>query len=233
MDESWPIHTVVFDVDDTLYPERNYVLSGFTAVDTRLSATMQIEGFGDRAKRLFKTGRRGKIFDEALLELGIKPQPALIAALVNAYRKHVPVLSLAEDALAVLPWLASHFNLAALTDGDAAVQRSKIAALGLSRTIKFCVVTDEIGREFWKPHSAGFERIMNRFGGVPSGFVYVADNPRKDFIAPKRLGWRTIRVTRHGGEHASYVATPEEEAEITIEDLRKLQRILVPLKDHL
>lgn len=32
-------------------------------------------------------------------------------------------------------------------------------------------------------------------------FVYVADNPGKDFIAPKELGWGAIRVRRPGGLH--------------------------------
>ena len=33
--------------------------------------------------------------------------------------------------------------------------------------------------------------------------AYLGDNPRKDFTAPRRLGWRTARVRRAEGEHAS------------------------------
>jgi len=220
------IHTVVLDVDDTLYPEHDYVLSGFAAVDAWLRAECGVRGFGDVARAKFDQGVRGKIFDEALKELGVPADGDLISRLVGVYRDHTPVLRLAEDAEEVLPWLATRFKLAALTDGYAAVQRKKLAALGLSRWIEFFVVTDELGREFWKPHPAGFERIMDHFGGVAAGFVYVADNPRKDFIAPRKLGWRTVRIRRAGGEHAAYEATAVESAEREISDLRKLMTLL-------
>ena len=39
--------------------------------------------------------------------------------------------------------------------------------------------------------------------------VYVADDPLKDFAAPRQLGWLTIRVRRPGGLHYA-----EENSEI-------------------
>jgi putative hydrolase of the HAD superfamily len=232
MIESWPIHTVVLDLDDTLYPEREYVLSGFEAVDRWICATKRIQGFGARARHLFESGRRGKIFDEVLLEFGIEPHPDVIAEVVSVYREHVPALSLSSDAAEILPWLASNFNLALLTDGYAEVQRAKIASLRLSRWIECIVVTDEIGRDFWKPSHVGFERIMGRYGGTPSGFVYVGDNPKKDFIAPKHLQWQTVRITRSEGEYAASVSASRDEADVVIDDLMKLKHILIPWTIH-
>lgn len=226
MIDGWKIHTVVLDLDDTLYPERDYVLSGFAAVDRWLHEVQGVHGFGECATQLFEAGRRGTIFDQALACLGCTATPELIGALVKIYRAHTPVLRLSTDAEEILPWLAERFQLAALTDGYAGVQRRKFTALGLSRWIHYCVVTDEIGREFWKPHPAGFERIMTHFSGAASGFVYVADNPRKDFLAPKQLGWRTVRMKRKCGEHAGYPASHEEEAEVSLSDLRDLRALL-------
>ena len=63
---------------------------------------------------------------------------------------------------------------------------------------------------------------METFAGRPDGFVYVADNPRKDFIAPRALGWRTVRIRRRGGEHVAYGAAAAEAAEREVELLTEL-----------
>ena len=43
--------------------------------------------------------------------------------------------------------------------------------------------------------------------------AYLGDNPRKDFTAPRRLGWRTARVRRAEGEHASVAGSGGAEVE--------------------
>ena len=55
---------VVFDLDDTLYLERDYVRSGFRAVDAWL-ASRGILGFFGEAWANFENGLRGKAFDRA------------------------------------------------------------------------------------------------------------------------------------------------------------------------
>jgi putative hydrolase of the HAD superfamily len=57
---------LVFDLDDTLYPERDFVLSGFQAVSGWLRLQGGVEGFYDRALATFERGVRGRIFDEVL-----------------------------------------------------------------------------------------------------------------------------------------------------------------------
>jgi putative hydrolase of the HAD superfamily len=69
---------------------------------------------------------------------------------------------------------------------------------------------------------------MQHFPGPAAGYVYVADNPRKDFLAPRALGWRSARVRRPGGEHASYTAAPGEAAEREIISLLELESLLAP-----
>src|SRR4030095_8041426 len=89
---------VVFDLDDTLFPEWQYVLSGFRAVDVWLKEAHDLIGFYDRANALFNAGARGNIFDLALSTLGCSGDKALIRTLVKIYREHSPILSLYEDA---------------------------------------------------------------------------------------------------------------------------------------
>ena len=54
--------------------------------------------------------------------------------------------------------------------------------------------------------------------------VYVADNPTKDFAAPRALGWHTVRIRRPGGLHAGLAHSPHEvDHEITsLTELRHL-----------
>ena len=42
---------------------------------------------------------------------------------------------------------------------------------------------------------------MEYFHDVSDRFIYIGDNPAKDFISPKQLGWSTARVLRPGSEH--------------------------------
>ena len=77
---------VVFDLDDTLFPERQYVLSGFRAVDAWLREAKGLDGFYDRATALLDAGSRGNIFDFALATLGCRGAKALTDTLVKIYR---------------------------------------------------------------------------------------------------------------------------------------------------
>jgi len=227
MSNLWNIHTVVFDLDDTLYAERDYVLSGFAAVDEWLRSEQKLTGFLQLSHQRFKQGHRGRIFDEVLLELrGENPTQDLVKDLIAVYRQHRPTLELFPDAEEVLEWSGNLFNLGLITDGYREVQENKIAALALGNRIPFRVVTDSLGREFWKPHQEPYRRVMQHFGGDASGFVYIGDNPRKDFIGARQLGWRTIRIRRDLGEHQDFEPTVTQQADRDIIDLNELKGML-------
>ena len=55
------MHAVVFELDDTLYPERQFVLSGFRAVDDWLKAKYRVPGFFAGAEKLFCGWSAGEI----------------------------------------------------------------------------------------------------------------------------------------------------------------------------
>ncbi len=226
MTEPWSIHTLVFDLDDTLYPERAFVYSGFAAVDAWIRRELKVEGFREVAEELFAAGHRGQIFDEALPRLNLAPSMELITQLVGVYREHEPKLELFPDAAEVLAWAEPQCRIAVLTDGFAGVQRRKLAALALEPRCAISVVTDELGRQFWKPHLRGFQTIASVLKGPAEGFVYIGDNAQKDFIAPKKLGWRTIRILREGAEHVDYLARPIERADIDVRSLLELKNLV-------
>src|SRR3546814_4684724 len=98
-----------------------------------------------------------------------------------------------------------------LTDCELCCQQAKIAALGLNRSdIMPIICTGQWGRSYWKPHRRGFEDIQSHYRLPPSAFVYIADNPVKDFIAPRALGWRTVQTIRPGGIHSAYNPDPAD-----------------------
>ncbi|MFN3147736.1 MAG: HAD family hydrolase [Paracoccaceae bacterium] len=192
--------TLVLDLDDTLFAERDFVRSGFEAVG-RMMEGQGAAGFGAICWRLFETGVRGDIFDRALAEIGGNATPDTIAALVACYRGHTPRIALAEDAARLLDRLdAAGQRFAVVTDGPLQMQRAKLAALGLDRRAAAAICTDRWGRDGWKPNERGFRAAAETLGQGP--FVYVGDNPVKDFIAPRRMGWLAVRLRRAGGEHA-------------------------------
>ena len=213
---------MVFDLDDTLYLERDYVRSGFTAAG-RWAERHGIAGLGAAAWAAFENGHRGDIFDRALAGLGIAADATLIAGLVRAYRRHRPDIMLAPDAAAWLAAVRPDTALALITDGPAASQSSKVAALGLAaRGFAPIVLTARLGRRYGKPHPRAFELIQRAYGLAADRFTYVADNPAKDFLAPGRLGWRTVQVARPERLHRGEAPSPGYRAGSVIETLGAL-----------
>lgn len=193
---------VVFDLDDTLYLERDYVRSGFDAVGEWVEQRFGRAGFAGTAWSLFEAGRRGRIFDEALALLGVEPDEVTVAKLVHVYRHHEPRITLADDAQRWLDPRANQGWRGLITDGPIASQTRKAQALALSRLgFSTCVFTDEWGIDYRKPHARAYQHIASLTGLPPEAHVYVADNALKDFVTPRRLGWRTVQLQRAGGLH--------------------------------
>lgn len=208
------VKVVVFDLDDTLYLERDYVRSGFRAVSRYLTSTFGTSNFDKTAWDYFLAGRRGNIFDLALAEAFGHPDPQLVASCVQIYRQHRPNISLLADAISFIDQLIGRVELGLITDGPRLSQRAKVDALGLEPLLEHIVVTDERGKDWSKPSTKAFTHIEQVCHHTGESCVYIADNPRKDFAAPHARGWKTIRVRRGPGLYASYPSTEDVDVEI-------------------
>lgn len=217
---------LVFDLDDTLFPERDYALSGFQAVSNFLRDRHALTGFDDVARELFLAGDRGTIFDAALARLGFAHDAALIATLVAVYREHEPRIRLYGDAA----WALRHFGergaIGLLTDGYLAVQQRKVRALGIAAAFDAIVYSDAYGREHWKPSAVPYRTMMELTGFAGHDCVYVGDNPHKDFVSANALGWTTVRIRRDGGEHRDAIAPAGHAPRHEIASLRDLGPLL-------
>ena len=209
------VDAIVLDIDDTLYLERDYVRSGFDVVGTWIQAELGIAEFGTLAWAAFEAGSRGRIFDEVLTSCGSFHDEAIITELVARYRDHLPDIAMATDARSALERWYGTLAMATITDGPLPSQQAKATALQLDQWIPLVIFTAALGNGKGKPDPAAFELVQETLAVEGERCAYVADNPSKDFVAPKQLGWRTVRIRRTLGLHADVENGPDVDYEIT------------------
>lgn len=218
------IRLIVFDLDDTLYPERAFVMSGFEAVGQWLRSRIPCPADpAARMRALFEAGVRGRIFDRLLEEWGVDRAASLVPEMVACYRRHAPAIRLFDDAVEALDRWSGRFRLALITDGPADAQRNKVAALGLQARLDPCVYTGDWGTAFWKPHPRAFEAVEGLCGVSGQQCLYIGDNPSKDFVAPRGRGWQSVLVRRPGAIHGDLPSPPGGEPDHQVGSLRPLE----------
>lgn len=223
---------VVFDLDDTLYPERDYVSSGFWAVAVWAEKHLRIpagQGYAE-LMNLFESGVRGDTFDRWLAVHQLV-QDSLVPRFVQVYREHRPVLTPFPAVKPMLTTLRQRCRLGVVSDGYLAVQQRKLAALNLHHFFDAIVFSDEGGRKCWKPSIWPFQVVLQRLNAQASCVVYVADNPVKDFLGARQVGMSTVRVRRPGGEYA-HLSPPTDRhaADLTVDTLEGLEQAMTELE---
>lgn len=224
-------HAVIFDLDDTLYPERQYVLSGFRAVAAWAEAQLAIpaaEGFAE-LRQLFDCGVRGDTYNRWLAARGLLSE-TYVAEMVRVYRQHPPTLTPFAEVPALVSALRKRYRLGLVSDGYLAVQQRKLAALGLVDHLDAAVFSDTWGRAAWKPSEQPFRAVLSQLGVDASRALYVADNPIKDFLGARRIGMGTVRVRWPEGEYAHLEPpTADHAADVTCASLSELEACVVSL----
>jgi len=221
------IQALVFDLDDTLYPEIHYVRSGFRVIAARLSAPdRDPDSIFNLLIQAFESGPRDRVFNTVLQQLGQNDDPQLIAELVRLYRTHRPTIHLDNSTRRLLAALKKNYTLGLLTDGYLPAQPLKVEALQLQKYIPHILYTEELGRQFWKPSPVPFEKMTQRLRCPPAQTVYIADNPAKDFLAPLQLGWFTIRLQHPTQLHSTLTPALGSQPHFTISSLTDLPSLL-------
>lgn len=192
----------VTDLDDTLYNEIDYVRSGYRAIGRELekagvmpcervvkfldTAENTAQGFDDLSAQIWEA-HPGSKYD--------------VKWMVDVYRFHEPDIRLRPGALEMLEQLKMQdVTIGLITDGRAATQRAKIKALGLERFIdeKNIIISGETGYD--KTFREPFDLIASRNPGETK-FLYLGDNPAKDFRWPNAMGWETVEILDTAGIH--------------------------------
>ena len=223
------IHAIVFDLDNTLYEHAEFVRGAYHLVAAEAARSTPVSADKFFAKIWPQWQQHGSscthIFADALREFG-DFSPELEARLVQAYRSHRPAsLPLYSGAESVLDRLrAAGLKLGLLTDGQNEVQRAKLQALNPKDWFQAILCTGELGREYYKPNEAGFRQVIEMLGATFTRTAYIGDNPRTDFVTPKKLGMTTVRVLT--GEYAT-LPSPAGVVDHTCDDLRAASRWLL------
>ncbi|MFW6155148.1 MAG: HAD family hydrolase [Planctomycetota bacterium] len=217
------IQAVVFDLDDTLCSERDYVRSGYGAVAATMAADpVASSAIAEWMWARFCEGRTERMFNAAAAAFGLPDDPDTIARWVACYRDHRPQIAPHADAVEVLEALRGRVKLGLLSDGFLPAQALKLDAVGLQAYFDAIVFTEAMGRDCWKPSPAGFERIAAELNVPHNCCAYVGDNPSKDFVAPNALGWLTIQWRRDGQVHADTPAADGGTPDIIVADAAAL-----------
>lgn len=181
------LKVIIFDMDDTLYSEKEYVRSGYRKI------AEIFQEIGDAEETLWKFFLEKKsAIDEFLNQKELFTEENKEAC-IKAYRFQEPDIHMYFGVREMLTRLIKQYHLALITDGRPEGQRAKIKALGLDEIFEYIILTDELGGiEYRKPNETAYRTIAGKFNVVFSEMGYVGDNIKKDFIAPIKLGMRSI-----------------------------------------
>nr|WP_294404723.1 HAD-IA family hydrolase [uncultured Clostridium sp.] len=218
---------LIFDLDDTLYYEKEYVLCAFKNVSLYLSEKYKINynHLYDRTCSLLIEKGRGNIFDILCREYGIEEN---ISTLVDIYRSTKPILKVYSDSILLFEKAKEKgIKLGIITDGNSKVQWNKIEALNLEEYMDKIIVTDDYGKGYSKPHEKPYIDMMNFLDADAENCIYIGDNPNKDFITAKKLGIKTIRIIREQGENRYLLKDREYEADYIIRNLKELLNCII------
>ncbi|GAB6455643.1 HAD-IA family hydrolase [Bacillus luti] len=225
------VKAIVFDMDDTLYKEKDYVVSGFKAVDDWIKEDYKKIGFYNIAIQLFDSGERKFVFNKTLEKLNITYDEKLISNLIEKYRLHKPDIQLLDEADWVLSNLTNNVKRGLISDGYLITQERKIKALKLKERFHSIILTDKLGREYWKPSQIPYEKISKELQVPHQQCVYIGDNLSKDFITAKKLNWITVHINREDGIYRNLIVEQDYKAHYTIDNLRRLPDI--PVLKHM
>ena len=181
-------YCVCIDLDDTLYNEVDYVISGYREISKYIenNQKIKIKNFPKKKDILNykKTHLQRFLKNNQVRGLSTK-------FLINILRNHKPKLSLSKKNLKKLILIRKHFkNLILITNGRKITQRNKIKSLNINKFFRKILISDEIGVK--KPNKLIYKKIFNEFPNANK--VFIGDNLSIDLKAPIRLNQKTIII---------------------------------------
>lgn len=183
---------LVFDLDDTLYQEIDFLKSAYQHISGLLAAYLQKEIYDEMWGCYV---RKENTFEWLVKEYGTQIPELNLPFLLNEYRCHRPSIQLQHGTKRFIEKL-NNLNIPCglITDGRSITQRNKLGALGLQEYFKDIIISEEFGSE--KPNEKNYLYFENKY--KDKKFYYIGDNTAKDFIVPAKLGWFTICLKDNG-----------------------------------
>lgn len=191
---------ICFDLDDTLYKEIDFLKSAYKEI-------AEIIGHPEAVLQMISWYHEGKnVFAELIVKYRLE---LTVNDCIKIYRNHYPSISLEIGVMDFLIEVKKTGCIVGLiTDGRSVSQRNKISALGLKGLFDIEVISEEFGSE--KPDQRNYRVVMEKYS-QRNRFIYVGDNPIKDFLTPNHLGWETVCLIDDGNNiHQQDFDLPED-----------------------
>ena len=217
--------TVIFDLDDTVYPRRQYILSGCKAVAKYMSHVYGLDCRSDMEHACLSSDIHQGIA-QTLGKYFSNNDQGLVTRLIHVFRCHKPVIRLHQDAQICLALLRSMgIKLGVISKDLPDVQETKMAALELQDLLDLAYYgRDDDGRDTMADAFSLLELLSETPG---SRTVFVGNDTTTDFDTPRDMGITTVCVSRDQAKPHF----PHATAHITIRSLVDLMDALAGLED--
>ena len=214
------IRAVLFDVDDTLCDDTGHFLGAAHGIGTRIASVHPhlppeavvetYRGVSDRywTQEIALTAPeplgivRERLWRRAFSQLGIAPDPPLMAEVLAEYARlrldELPALH--EGALSMLEQLrAGGYRLGVVTNGLSETHVPKLQRLGLASRVDICLMPDVVGVA--KPDPGIFHLACSQLGALPEQTVHVGDSLHSDVTGATRAGLHAVWFNPDRKEH--------------------------------
>jgi len=182
----------VFDLDDTLYQEIDFLRSAYKHIASVLEPAIKSPIYNEMIDRYH---RKENVFNWIIDQYRDHLSEYDVNWLIRTYREHLPDIKMSTETAAFLEDVRSlGIRAGLITDGRSVTQRNKLESLGLTGMFTEIIISEEFGSE--KPDEKNYLHFALKFPG--SDFYYFGDNTRKDFITPAKLGWKTVCIKDRG-----------------------------------
>ena len=179
---------IVFDLDDTLVYEIDFLYSAYCEIATILEP----QNKSSLVRHLFSLYRN----NENPFQFLESNYDMTLESMLSIYRNHAPEsLEMLPNCFQVIKNIKeNNGKVAIITDGRSITQRNKIKAIGILDMLDEIIISEEINSE--KPNALNYNLIEDKF--PDSTYYYIGDNIKKDFITPNGLGWKTVQILDTG-----------------------------------
>lgn len=227
------IKLVGFDLDDTLWAVKPVIINAEKVLNAWLrerapemkTTVEEMRHYRDRVIRLNPnivkqiTEMRRQILRTALLESQVQGADQIADEAIEVFLEARNNIEFFDGALDALTTLSNHYELGALSNGNADIER-----IGLGKVFSFAYSAEQVGAP--KPEPALFERAIAHVNIDPREMIYVGDDPALDVDAANRLGIKTIWLD-HGTKPQG-----ESEPNVTISDIKDLPEAVFSLDNR-
>lgn len=183
---------VIFDLDDTLFPEIDFLKSAFKEISIYVREKTGLEVYDNMLNVYFQKGNTFQWISDRCKD---QMPDCNVDFLLTMYRSHIPALELAKETFGLLEKLRKKkIKMGLITDGRSVSQRNKLKALGIEHYFSDIIISEEFGSE--KPNENNYLFFEKKYPGHT--FYFIGDNTSKDFIVPSKFGWKMFCIKDSG-----------------------------------